>query len=546
MINNFYKDEKINVNNFYKDEKINVNNFYKDEKINVNNFYQEKYLKYKQKYIKLKIGGADLQTKSNIVATISVLKQKLKSLGPQVATINKEKTQLATKFSRAEQTFLALKQKLYEAEQKLYEAEQTFLALKQKLYEAEQKLYEAEQTFLALKQKLYEAEQKLFEADQYKKNIYAEANQAREKLIKLDKQIFENIQKLKEYNHYLIQYYIQNFYYQIISQIKINPIEIKNLEEFLINLGEKIGSGTYSKIYLYTENDNKYVLSLQHEPTYDVNEIELLLYLNTIKLDDLKTSVFSEFINVYFDFDKLQYYLCYKYYTGDLYQYLLFLNNKLKSLDLECTSNGISDSKSNDTSDSIKSILNKIEEDLNIKFKKLLQINYICLDIKLQNILVSYNESEIDYTELVLHDYDLTSCCQKSIIQNCKIHDNEKIYLEIYYKLIIYFQCKHYKNNKTKMPHLPALLYEEYFKNINDESFQSFFDYILQDMVLPEGVIPEDLTHKRIYFFFHYYITSTKTGFLRYYDIQILSTNSKQLCKLIKDIINNKISYIVT
>ena len=505
MINNFYKDEKINVNNFYKDEKINVNNFYKDEKINVNNFYQEKYLKYKQKYIKLKIGGADLQTKSNIVATISVLKQKLKSLGPQVATINKEKTQLATKFSRAEQTFLALKQKLYEAEQKL------------------------------------------FEADQYKKNIYAEANQAREKLIKLDKQIFENIQKLKEYNHYLIQYYIQNFYYQIISQIKINPIEIKNLEEFLINLGEKIGSGTYSKIYLYTENDNKYVLSLQHEPTYDVNEIELLLYLNTIKLDDLKTSVFSEFINVYFDFDKLQYYLCYKYYTGDLYQYLLFLNNKLKSLDLECTSNGISDSKSNDTSDSIKSILNKIEKDLNIKFKKLLQINYICLDIKLENILVSYDEIGSDYTELVLHDYDLTSCCQKNIIRNCKINDNEKKYLELYYKLIIYFQCKHYKNNKTKMPYLPALLYEEYFKDIANNRpivLKNFFDYILQNIEIQyKGKASlNDLTYKRIYSYFRHYFLNKQTGFLNYYDpkykIPNTKTSSEEWANLFKKIIH--------
>lgn len=99
------------------------------------------------------------------------------------------------------------------------------------------------------------------------------------------------------------------------------------------------------------------------------------------------------------------------------------------------------------------------------------------------------------------------------------------------------------------MSYLPALLYEDYFKqkiidDISDNSFQSFFDYIFQDVAIPQGLVPEDSTHKRIYFYFHYYILSRRNGLLRYYNIQRAITNSSQLCSIIKDIINGVINYL--
>jgi len=273
-----------------------------------------------------------------------------------------------------------------------------------------------------------------------------------------------------------------------------------------INFQDKIGLGNYNEIYLYNDGINNYAVSKQKKPNYNVNEILLLIYLNTIKLDSstecLNISVFSKFINILFDFQKLEYYLCYKLYTSNLLDYLIFLNDK-------CHSHYII----------IKKILEKItKDDLDKKFEKLLNINYICMDIKLENILVSYNKSELDYTEIVLHDFDLFLCCQKNIdaLPKCIMTIQTKIFFEIYYKLIIYLQCLHYKYYSTsthgiRLKFLPILLYQDYFLTIDNELLKSFFEYILQDITL---VNVKDTTFKRIYYEFEYYIIN---GFLQYY-----------------------------
>ena len=568
-----------------------INNFNQDENFNANKLYYDKYLKYKRKYVKLNISGGmsddifqafkenfkgykipiinyeskptnptsgypqsllpEVEFRKKLDSMIQYLKEQRTRLEEIKLKIKKEQDELREqqRIVKEEEERLQKIAAELERKQKEEQEKQEKLAAEREIkhkQEMEKKriddeiLLKIEESINTFELELGEFsnvessnEGKRLQYDEYKKQLqrfektYTPENYT--------KKVAEFTKKLEEYDFFF-------FYSKLRKMIDSSYIKL------IINISDKIlqvpiGSGATSQIYSYNDGKNKYALSLQDEPIYDTNEILLLIYLNQIKLGnaadctEAQMPVFSEFINILFDFENLKYYLCYKLYTDDLLNYLKFLNYQYD------------DNKTN-----ITQILNTITENLDKKFKKLLEINYICLDIKLENILVSYNKLTYKYSEIVLHDYDLTGCCQKdnATIPNCTISDKEKKFLEIYYKLIIYFRCKHnkyIKDNRTrirKFKYLPILLYEEYFKGISDELLESFFIYIFKDRKKPDHkatpleVDEKEPTYKRILYYFNNYII----WFLKYYDLPTLDDYSaKQFKDIIKGIVNDKINF---
>ena len=238
-------------------------------------------------------------------------------------------------------------------------------------------------------------------------------------------------------------------------------------DEKLVKL-ETAAEGNYNDVFKTTKLPNSILLKAK-KPTYDFDEIELLISLNEIN----KTSgenIFTPFQKIIFDETKLEYYLEFKLYTSDLDTYLKKLFSDVSVVD----------------KDKLIRLLDSINEILNKKLEILLGIgNLTCLDIKLTNILISYDETNFDIKEIVLHDFDMVSCCTRSIKetdktekQNCTILPNTNTYLSIYYKLILF--CQSYKIIHSSTQNISyregiQSLFQGELKAISIEKFEEFF-----------------------------------------------------------------------
>ena len=210
-----------------------------------------------------------------------------------------------------------------------------------------------------------------------------------------------------------------------------------SLEEYrrIINVSEgksdplkdedKIGSGTYNIIYKYTlDGEELSAARARKIPTYNIDEINFLIELNKYK-DNEGERCFSHFKYVLFDIYNLVYYISYEFYTNDLWKYCKYLldtSRKGYSIDI----------------DQVVDILKQIEKKLNKKFEVLLELDYICIDIKLDNILVKHSSDGSILEELVLHDHDFIGCCSINKHTNCKSDEIVKKHLLLYYKLNIF------------------------------------------------------------------------------------------------------------
>lgn len=339
---------------------------------------------------------------------------------------------------------------------------------------------------------------------------------------------------------------------------------------FNIVLDKKIGTGTSSIIYTSKdEKGNMQAVSFQDEPTYNFNDIDLLITLNKYFItntDGSKQEIFSKFKYVIFDVVRWTYCICYELYDCDLYTYLTIiykmreaiLNNMREELshkmnemtslrdeeiaqmreelryniyvhnketqnvlsqmrltsrkekkdlyiterthamellsnkveveidrsrkkakhDMELLSKKVKD-EINLLKGKFNNIINQIEKNLNKKMSVLVdQVAYICFDIKLKNILVNLDKKKIiavldqrtlfNYKTIVLHDFDLFGCCKINTDESsmCNLSILNKKYLILYYKLILFIECKYIRdiyNPKSNTYYL----YQQYFQNIS-------------------------------------------------------------------------------
>jgi hypothetical protein len=228
------------------------------------------------------------------------------------------------------------------------------------------------------------------------------------------------------------------------------------------------------------------------EPTYDFDEIELLISLNDINKNKGE-NIFTPFYKIIFDTSRLEYYLEFKLYTSDLHTYLMKI----------CVTLEI---------DKIIKLLKSINEILNYKLNILLDIEYLtCLDIKLKNILISYNE-KFDIEEIVLHDFDMIACCsRKTNTESCTKYSYTNKYMLIYYKLILFFQS--YKIIKS-IPDIACnpdikSLFQDELKAISDNDLQDFFKNFINARTYKSDkdyVIPNLPIEEKMHLFFHNYI----------------------------------------
>lgn len=261
-------------------------------------------------------------------------------------------------------------------------------------------------------------------------------------------------------------------YFQFFSQFNKETLKkyCRTLEdESAKRPDENIGRGTTSQVFKYTFNGEEISASVQEKPTFDIDEIKLLIKLNEYKDKDKGTPCFSQFKYVLFDIFYLKYYICYELYTGDLKKYLIFLFEQPQN--------------------EMESILRKIETKLNNNFAELLNSPYLCLDIKLGNILVKHNKNEFE--ELVLHDYDFSACCIKDT-QYCESTNEVKNFLLLYYKLNIFMTCNYLAvaNGYDGI----SRLYENEFNNDNIiDDLRKLFEYILNTSKIEVGITETEL-----------------------------------------------------
>lgn len=283
-----------------------------------------------------------------------------------------------------------------------------------------------------------------------------------------------------------------------------------------------IGYGSSSTIFKYNTGEEDVALSVQKYPTFNIDEIKLLIYLNKFERERLKTPHFSQFKFVLFDVFNLNYYICYKLYKKDLGKYL---NSLLSD----------HSTKSPEIREHINIIMTTIENDLAESFEKLTEIDYICFDIKLANILVEYDNNDIyAYNHIVLHDHDLSQCCKKMKSTTCQINDKDKVYLLIYYKLIIFLFCI-----KQEPPNYTGkILFENFFKEIHSSILTDFLNFVMNQYVQDQDKHWDDFTlEEKIYYNFNHYI-------LEYCNVKVLipkyTLDHQKLVTLIKDIANRK------
>ena len=267
----------------------------------------------------------------------------------------------------------------------------------------------------------------------------------------------------------------------------------------------------YNSVFKSTTSPDRIYLKAK-EPTYDFNEIELLISLNEINLNEINKkegeNIFTPFYKIIFDTSRLEYYLEFKLYTSDLHTYLMKI---CVELDI----------------DKIIELLKSINKILNYKLNILLGIEYLtCLDIKLKNILISYNEN-FDIAEIVLHDFDMIACCSRNKNENttsCYKYINTNKYMLIYYKLILFFQSyKIIKSipNIASNPDIKSLFQDE-LKDISDTDLKDFFEYFIKSNTYKldkDYDIANLPIEEKMHLFFHHYILnliiSTNPSILR-------------------------------
>ena len=319
-------------------------------------------------------------------------------------------------------------------------------------------------------------------------------------------------------------------YFDFYLKFSVSKYDMYRKHAFNINLEKKIGSGTSSIVYTAIDkNGYRQAVSFQDEPTYDFNEIDLLITLNKYFItnsDGSKQEIFSKFQYIIFDILRWTYYICYKLYDCDLYSYLTIIYkirgaiiNKMrealthkinemtrlrdkvidKMIKRQISRDEINLFEDKATYDmillknkmkheinllkeKINNIINQIEKNLNKKMTVLVdKVAYICFDIKLKNILVQLDKTIIiaeleqeqeqstlfNYKTIVLHDFDLFDCCKINTDESsmCNLSNLNKKYLILYYKLILFIECKYIRdiyNPKSNTYYL----YQQYFQNI--------------------------------------------------------------------------------
>ena len=264
-------------------------------------------------------------------------------------------------------------------------------------------------------------------------------------------------------------------YYNFMLKCKQQSEYFDCVKDFRESLAlEKLGTAaksTYNSVFKTIKSPDKVYLEA-NKPTYNFDEIELLVKLNDINHEHRPENIFTPFTKIIFDTYKLKYYLEFKLYTSDLRTYLSKICDKLDR-------------------DNIIELLKSINNILSEKLTILLDIDYLsCLDIKLTNILISYDEDNFDIKEIVLHDFDMIACCTRkkettSDEPICgKYKDTDK-YLLIYYKLILFFQSyniiKYYLPGRFVMKEVTKSLFQDELNSFNIEDLELFFTSFINE-----------------------------------------------------------------
>ena len=305
-------------------------------------------------------------------------------------------------------------------------------------------------------------------------------------------------------------------YDKFCSKIKETSVEKSDVENYFNFMTKCIENSNSAKIKYVDFEDNFYVskqLSVleeggfnlvfksrklpefiylkSYEPTYDFDEIKLLIYLNNINKNN-KCNIFTPFYKIIFDIQCFKYYLEFKLYNCDLQIYLKKI----------CTCLGSGDKLDKDK---LIKLLEFIYENLIIKLTKLLYIDYLCLDIRLQNILISY-ETNFNIIEIVLHDFDMVACCDiQKLDPKCFKDDDTIKFMLIYYKLILFIESYQIIKNYTEI----RALFEDDLKKNNIEDLTEFFNYFINEnkyQGIPDCKMHDLSIKEKMHLYFNRYI----------------------------------------
>ena len=264
------------------------------------------------------------------------------------------------------------------------------------------------------------------------------------------------------------------------------------------------------------------------EPTYNFDEINLLINLNDIN-EKHGVNIFTPFHKIIFDTYTVKYYLEFKLYTSDLYTYLRKICYKFKL-----------------NKDKLIELFESINKILNEKLNILLGIDYLCLDIKLQNILISYDETNFDISEIVLHDFDMIACCNISKLI-CYKYDHTAMFMLIYYKLILFYESYKIIKSIPEIDSIPEIksLFQDDLNSNSIEDFKNFFNYFIYKnrYTLDDYEIPDLFIEEKMHLYFHHYILNL----IKQSNPEIISTDAKEsdyghlLPTIFKDILNGDI-----
>lgn len=304
------------------------------------------------------------------------------------------------------------------------------------------------------------------------------------------------INKIIKYYNFMLKCKQQSTYFDCVKDFH-KSLALKELGTAAIS--------AYNSVFIETLKLPKNVYLKANKPTYNFDEIELLINLNNINTEHSE-NIFTPFTRIIFDTYGLTYYLEFKLYTSDLRTYLIKICSELDG-----------------NRDKIIELLKSINNSLNEKLTILLDIDYLsCLDIKLANILISYNEDNFDIKEIVLHDFDMIACCTRpkettSDEAICKKYEDTDKYLLIYYKLILFFQSyniiKYYLPGRFVMKEVTKSLFQDELKSISIEDLELFFtsfinenNYDIAKLSIGTLSIATLSIKEKMHFFFHHYL----------------------------------------
>jgi len=277
---------------------------------------------------------------------------------------------------------------------------------------------------------------------------------------------------------------------------KLVVLESKKLKKLLSYDKKYFKSELYNRLEQYCKN---FIDSV-------IDQIDLLKYLNKINDNNQEIICGSLKEEIIFNplkgiiLEPLNYKLVFNIYTSDLAVYLdkLFVKNSFTLLtDLEIKL------------DKLLNYLNKLEK-------------YICIDIKLFNILVNYNE-ELVITDIVLHDFELSNCCLINESNVC-LDENQRKALIFFNKFVLYIESYIIK---TK---LILHKYKDELSNFKSSDFYNHIKLLLSNLnTVPNPQINYELLEnslKNILFFnlcflqpllFQNYITIFINDFNQYF-----------------------------